>query len=108
VSISDTETRKTINQIYKESKILLEPHGAVGFAGMKHFLNECQAEITPGQIIITLETAHPAKFSEEVRKILSIDPDRSDSFVTLDEEEESYELLDRSYHTFKEYILDKF
>ena len=38
VSISDRETKKTIKRIYEQHRVLLEPHGAVGWAGLERFL----------------------------------------------------------------------
>ena len=106
VSVSEEETRDTIYKAYQESKLLLEPHGAVGFAGMNNFLQDYQDKATPGERIITLETAHPAKFPEEIREILSIEPDPPLSFAKLNDTDESYEFLDRNYKSFKEYLLD--
>ncbi|MCX6555557.1 MAG: threonine synthase, partial [Candidatus Aminicenantes bacterium] len=71
LSISDDETRRTIRVAYEQHGLLLEPHGAVGWAGLREYLN---AEPAPGQLCISLETAHPAKFPEEIRTILGFDP----------------------------------
>jgi threonine synthase len=57
VSITDAETKKAIMQAYKKG-IILEPHGAVGFAAIEK-LNQ------PGTVLL-LETADPAKFPEEL------------------------------------------
>lgn len=106
VSVTEKETRDTIHKTYQESKLILEPHGAVGIAGMNNFLQDYQAKVTAGERIITLETAHPAKFPEEIREILSIEPDPPLSFAKLNDKDESYEFLDRRYQSFKEYLLD--
>jgi threonine synthase len=44
----------------------LDPHGAVGYLGLKRYQQEC-----PGTTGIFLETAHPAKFKETVETVLS-------------------------------------
>jgi len=41
VSVTDEETRRTIKEAYSRYGILLEPHGAVGWAGLLRYLEEC-------------------------------------------------------------------
>ena len=38
VSVSDEETRATIQETWKRHGVVLEPHGAVGWAGLERFL----------------------------------------------------------------------
>ncbi len=64
-SISDDETRKTIGEVYNQHQYLLDPHGAVGFAALKKYL-----ETFPGKKGIFLETAHPVKFYDVVEPII--------------------------------------
>ncbi len=71
VSISDRETKKTIKRVYDQYKVLLEPHGAVGWRGLEVYL-ELFGD-TP--LCVSLETAHPAKFPDEIRELLAIEPD---------------------------------
>src|SRR5215213_7798387 len=39
-SISDEETKNTIAKIFNETNYVLDPHGAVGFLYLQHYLNE--------------------------------------------------------------------
>jgi threonine synthase len=64
VSISDDETAQTISDVYTRRSYILDPHGAVGYAALRKYLNE-----NPGQKGIFLETAHPAKF-DSVEEII--------------------------------------
>jgi threonine synthase len=64
---SDWETKKVILEIYKNSNYIAEPHGAVGYLGLKKELKN-----KPNSIGIFLETAHPIKFSDSVEEILSV------------------------------------
>jgi len=59
-SITDEETKEAMKNAY-ERGIVLEPHGAVGFAAMQ----KLKVKISLGKIVL-LETAHPAKFPEEL------------------------------------------
>jgi len=66
LSISDSETRQTIKQVYKNYSYLLDPHTAVGIAAARRYqkLNKRR------QPFVVLSTAHPAKFKEIVEPII--------------------------------------
>ncbi len=59
---SDEETRRTIADVYKRTKYILDPHGAVACLGLSAYMKE--KEVTG----IFLETAHPAKFYQTVEQ----------------------------------------
>ena len=42
--------------------VLLEPHGAAGWAGLMQYFKDFPADDNPDQLAVSLETAHPAKF----------------------------------------------
>jgi threonine synthase len=67
-SVSDEVTVDTIRNINNQYHYLLEPHGAVAYKGLEEYLKKC-----PGQKGIVLETAHPVKFDEVVKKITGMD-----------------------------------
>lgn len=104
-AISDRETQDTIHRFFQEHNILIEPHGAVGLAGLHHYLRLHPEKADSNQRFITLETAHPAKFPEEIRNILSFEPDLPASFTEQNVKEEKYEIMDGKYRFFKEYLL---
>ena len=106
VSITDTETEAMISSAYKEHHLLLEPHGSVGWAGLQHYLRDEGDDID--QLYISLETAHPAKFPEKIREILSFDPELPPSLQGLEEKEESYEHLPTEYSAFKDFLRDNY
>ncbi len=108
VSISDTQTRQTITEAYKNHGLLLEPHGAVGWAGLLEFLRQNPGYNSPGQLCITLETAHPAKFPEEIHRLIGIDPPLPASLMGLDDKPEVYGDLPNNYADFREYLLENF
>ncbi len=64
-SFSDDETRKAIKKVFDHSGYICDPHGAVGYLGLKQYLaqfNDLQG--------IFLETAHPVKFLESVEPVI--------------------------------------
>lgn len=60
-SFDDEETKKALLQIYKTSGYIADPHGAVGYLGLKKYQKE-----HPESYGIFLETAHPVKFLDVV------------------------------------------
>ncbi|MEI6682685.1 MAG: threonine synthase [Bacteroidota bacterium] len=105
ISISDTLTRETICQAYRDDHLLLEPHGAVGWAGLAAFLREFPAFDHENQLCVSLETAHPAKFPEEIHRLLGIVPHIPPSLEGLDDKPENFSVLPNQYRDFREYLL---
>ena len=85
---------------------MLEPHGAVGWAGLRHFLETYPeaANLTA----ISLETAHPAKFPDEIRVITGRDPPLPPSLQGLDSKPEQFVEMATEYDEFKAYLLKEY
>jgi threonine synthase len=105
VSIDDEETRATIVRAYQTHGVLLEPHGAVGWAGLERYL---EGQTGPEPLSVSVETAHPAKFPEEIQALLGVDPDTPPSLAGIEEREEHYEPLTVDYRPFCELLLQRF
>ena len=100
VSITDRETKKTIKRIYDDYRVLLEPHGAVGWRGLEVYL-ELFGNTPLG---IGLETAHPAKFPEEIRELTGINPDLPPALRDIDERSGQPTRLANNYDQFRAYL----
>jgi threonine synthase len=108
VSISDEETRNTIEDVYRKYGILLEPHGAVAWKGTKTY-SGLNKNPKPGKpLYISIETAHPAKFSEEIRQILNFEPLPPRSMEGLEQKPENYLTMDNNYGLLKDFILKNY
>lgn len=107
-SIDDEDTRNTIQQAWKEHGLLLEPHGSVGWAGLMEYCEEFPAECESDQLCISLETAHPAKFPEEIEKLLGFDPELPPSLEGLEGKPEAYDHLENDYNEFKQYLITNY
>jgi threonine synthase len=70
-SVSDVQTEQTVREYYALTHRIIEPHGAVGWAAAQTFNG-------PG---VCLETAHPAKFADYVRRVLGVEPEIPSSLV---------------------------
>lgn len=64
-SFSDDETKTAMRKVFKETGYIMDPHGAVGYLGLKKYL--AAHEDVQG---IFLETAHPVKFLEVVEPVI--------------------------------------
>ena len=100
VSINDEETRQTIREAYTQYKVLIEPHGAVGWAGLGRYLKEF-GDWSPA---VSLETADPAKFPDEIVRLTGVNPTLPPAMASLDEKEEHYLKMDGSYASLKDYL----
>jgi len=69
-AISDEETVSTISETYEKfGGYLLDPHGAVAVAAA----NRLVPDLAPGTKVVSLLTAHPAKFPDITRRALNLD-----------------------------------
>jgi len=64
-SFSDGLTKEAMLKVYSESGYVMDPHGAVGYLGLKQYL-----QMHPNTQGIFLETAHPVKFLEVVEPVI--------------------------------------
>jgi len=108
ISISDKLTRETISKCYRDNGVLLEPHGAVAWKGLEYYLEKTASEDRKGKVFISLETAHPAKFPDEIMMILDLSPSPPPSLQNLAALQEDYIVMDNDYNSFTEYILKNY
>jgi threonine synthase len=103
ISVTDEETVNTIGDIYKNYKTVIEPHGAVAWEGLSRYLDFSG---NSGRPAVSLETAHPGKFPDEIREITGIEPGMPQCLEGLDKKTESYMTLDNDYEKFKKLLLN--
>lgn len=70
-SVSDADTRETILRTVRSSGYLLDPHTAVGVQSAEHYMAAHSNSASP---MITLATAHAAKFPEVVKEVTGKHP----------------------------------
>lgn len=105
VSFSDDDTRNIIAGVYRKYNIILEPHGALAWLGIKYFSDSINSSKSGKQLCISLETAHPAKFPDELKSILKIDPSLPLSLSELKNKKEKIFPIENDYNALKEFIL---
>jgi threonine synthase len=95
---TDEQTVEAIQAIQPKG-YTLDPHGAVGYLGLKDFMTE-----NPGYVGVFLETAHPGKFRDVVEEALGeklILPERLAAFL---EGEKKVIPMGKSFEEFKGFL----
>jgi threonine synthase len=103
-SISDEETRFIIEAVYQKHGYVLEPHGAVGWGGLRRYLDSSGS----GAATITIETADPAKFPNLIQELLGIDPPLPASLKSMQKKQETYTKMRKDYVAFKDYLVENY
>lgn len=99
-SISDTQTRDTIKEVYQQKKYLLDPHGAVGYIALQKYLQQ-----HPQQKGMLLETAHPVKFYDVVEPVINEKVPVPESVAAIMNDEKRSTKMDAAYEELKAYLL---
>ncbi len=108
ISISDNKTRKTIRSFYNQYGKLLEPHGAVAWTGLQEYINNHPDHDQIKEFCICLETAHPAKFRNEIKTVLNIEIELPDSLRKIESRTEEYISLENNYDLLKKFIVQNY
>jgi threonine synthase len=85
-STSEEETAATIARVHGETGMIVDPHSAVAIA-------VAERALTPTAPMITLSTAHPAKFPDAVRDACGIRPELPNWASHILRDEERYRVL---------------
>jgi threonine synthase len=101
-SISDARTLKSLKEFWDKYQILLEPHGVVAWQGFLDWIDTEPLGNTPAVIV---ETANPAKFPDEVQKVVGWPPDVPAHMEAAIKLPEDYDRMATDYEQFKEYLL---
>lgn len=100
VSVTDEQTRETIKSVYEHYQVVLEQHGAVGWSGLVEYFKTAPEQ----KLAICLETAHPAKFPEEIQKLLGLTIPLPESMKNIDQRKGSAVSITGDYGDFKNYL----
>ena len=98
-SLSEEETKSVIKEVYKNQKILIDPHTAVAIGAVN--------KISLEGITVILATAHPSKFSDVVMKETGIKPELPENLKNILDKKEKYEKLPQDLKKIQNYILER-
>lgn len=99
-AFSDQETRAAMQKVYEDYQYVIDPHGAVAYLGFQKYKNE-----NPNTVGILLETAHPAKFLEDVEQILGKKIDVPERLASLADSKKEAVSMATDYIRFKEWLM---
>lgn len=94
----ETESQATIAQIQQTTGFLPDPHTAVGLAVARRFALEDRP-------MVTLATAHPAKFAAAVEAAIGQPPALPAGFDTMAERAEDFVVLDNDQTAVEDFLL---
>ena len=97
----EDETAYTLRQVWADSGLLLDPHTAVGVAAAWAKAPEGSAPV------VTLSTAHPAKFRDAVERATGQRPVMPARAQGLFDREERYDVLPNSLEAIESFIAER-
>jgi threonine synthase len=96
--VNDDATKATIASVYAATGELLDPHTAVGVAAARACAD---ATATP---LVTLATAHPAKFPDAVKDASGIHPPLPEHLADLFDRKERFDVVQNDIEAIKDFI----
>lgn len=97
MSIDDDTTLALIAEVHDQHAMLVDPHTAVG-------IGVAQRMRRAGENVVSLATAHPAKFGDAVEQATSIRPELPDQLVDIFQRQERYEVLPNELAVVCDYV----
>tara|TARA_Y100001933_G_C18805041_1_gene482554 strand:- start:291 stop:755 length:465 start_codon:yes stop_codon:yes gene_type:complete len=97
-SVDDNTTCQVISELFSKNSLLVDPHTAVGVKSGRDCLGNSRSPI------ITLATAHPAKFSEAIQAAGLKKPELPDHLKDLFNREERYTVLPNDLFAVTDFI----
>ncbi len=102
-SFSDQETATALKAVEEEYGYTMDPHGAVGYLGLKKFLSE--NPLSKNISSIFFETAHPAKFADIVEPLINRQVEIPETLSKCLRKEKQAIQLSSEYEDFKTFLL---
>ncbi len=97
-SFNDIQTKEAMKKIYNSTGYIADPHGAVGYLGLK------KQGINGSDYGIFLETAHPVKFLDTVEETIDVKVKIPSQIQKVIDKEKKSIAID-SYKKLKEFLL---
>ncbi|MFN7114264.1 MAG: threonine synthase [Alphaproteobacteria bacterium] len=95
----DAETTQIIRDIYRRYDYVVDPHTAVGIGVAQDW-----KRAHPDAVMVTLATAHPAKFPDAVKAATDVAPDLPAHLAGLMTRDERYDILPADLPRVQDYI----
>jgi threonine synthase len=100
---NDSDTQLAMKEVKEKYDYIIEPHGAVGYLALKEWQKD-----NPDTQGIILETAHPAKFLDDVEAILEQKIEVPERLAVLAEREKESIPTSTDFEMFKLFLLSNY
>lgn len=97
---SDTDIKQIMADCYRTNQYVLDPHGACGYEALK-------INLQANEVGVFLETAHPAKFKEQVDSILKTDIEIPQPLAKFMKGQKQSIPMSIRFEDFKEFLLQQ-
>jgi threonine synthase len=101
-SYDDNATKNAMVEVYEKYNYIMDPHGAVGYLALKDYQKKKDA------VGVILETAHPAKFLDDVESILNRKIEVPERLISLIDKKKESILRGIDYPSFKDWLLENY
>jgi threonine synthase len=99
--VDEAETKATIARLREETGELVDPHSAVGLAAAARLRGDATVPM------VTLATAHPAKFPDAVKQATGIHPDLPPAMQDIFTREERLDVLPNDLGAIEAFIRER-
>ena len=96
--LDDDGTLRVIREIYETTGVLLDPHSAIGVDAAR----QCRGD--KAVPMISLATAHPAKFPNAVKAATGIHPELPNRLSDLFERDEAFDTLENDIAAVQDFV----
>jgi threonine synthase len=100
-SFNDQETEQAVKYIFDTYNYLIDPHGAVGYLALDTYQKK-----HPNTKGVILETAHPAKFKEDMDRVIGKEIPVPERLLALSGRVKEATSMSIDYTNFKTWLLD--
>lgn len=97
----DLQTKKTMKEFFTKCGETLDPHSAIGVFASQEFMKHADYK---GELVISLATAHPAKFPESVISCGLEKPALPDFLKDLEKRHEKFSVIQNDISAVKQFI----
>ena len=101
-AFDDAATQRAMIEVLEKYHYIMDPHGAVGYLALKQYRNHKKVNG------IILETAHPAKFLDDVESILKRKIDIPEKLAVLVDKKKISVEMNPDFESFKGWLMENY
>ena len=98
-AFTDQATEVAVREVKSKYDYTIDPHGAVGYLALEEYQKK-----NPNTLGVVLETAHPAKFREDMDRILDSPISIPERLLALEKEKKVATAMGTSYPEFTKWL----